>query len=160
MFFSMHCIVCMWFTDLINSLSTHHNNSRRHWMFSSPEPVSQNELLWSLPVFHPHIWATSSEIPGLIFFKLHVEPSIKGGLKIYTNCRGPLSKMAAMPTYGKTLNSLQSQESFEAESWYIASGTQGLPSLFKWWHLIFFTARSNLRPNGFVWGKYWKVKYY
>ena len=32
----------------------------------------------------------------------------------------------------KTLKNLflQTQESFEAESWYIASGTEGLPSLF------------------------------
>ena len=28
---------------------------------------------------------------------------------------------------------LRNQESFEAESWYIAYGTQGLPSLFTWW---------------------------
>ena len=49
---------------------------------------------------------------------------------------GPLSlnKMAALPIYGnKTLknNFLQNQESFEADSWYIASGTQGLSGLFK-----------------------------
>ena len=28
---------------------------------------------------------------------------------------------------------LKNQESFKAESLYIASGTQDLPSLFKWW---------------------------
>ena len=34
----------------------------------------------------------------------------------------------------KTLQSLlQILGSFEAESWYIASASQGLPSLFKWW---------------------------
>ena len=59
-----------------------------------------------------------SETPGPIFFKLHVEPSVKGGLKIYTNDRGPLIKMAVMPIYGKTLKNLllQNQESFGAES--------------------------------------------
>ena len=34
----------------------------------------------------------------------------------------------------KTLKNLfQKQKSFEAESWYLTLGTQGLPSLFKWW---------------------------
>ena len=42
-----------------------------------------------------------SEAPGPIFFKLHMEPSVKGMLKIYTNGHGPLIKMAAMPIYGK-----------------------------------------------------------
>ena len=43
----------------------------------------------------------SSVTPGPIFFKLYVEPCVKGGLKIYTNGHGPLIKMAAMPIYGK-----------------------------------------------------------
>ena len=57
----------------------------------------------------------------------------KGGVEICTNGYGPLIKMAAMPIYGKTLKSLllQNQESFKAESWYIASWTQDLLSLFK-----------------------------
>ena len=49
-----------------------------------------------------------------IFFKLHVGPSFKGGLKICTNGYGPLSKMAAMPIYGKN-SFLQNQECFETE---------------------------------------------
>ena len=38
--------------------------------------------------------------------------------------------IAAVPIYGKRLNHLllQNQESFEAESWYVASRTQGLLS--------------------------------
>ena len=39
----------------------------------------------------------SFETPGPIFLKLHVGPSVKGRLKIYTNGYGPLIKMAAMP---------------------------------------------------------------
>ena len=35
--------------------------------------------------------------PGPIFFKLHVEPSVKAELKIFTNCYGPLIKMSTMP---------------------------------------------------------------
>ena len=43
----------------------------------------------------------SSVTCGPIFFKLLMEPSVKGGLKICTNGKGPLIKMAAMPIYGK-----------------------------------------------------------
>ena len=43
----------------------------------------------------------SFETPRPIFFKFHVEPSVKGGLKIYTNGHGSLIKMAVMPIYGK-----------------------------------------------------------
>ena len=32
-------------------------------------------------------------------FKFHVEPSVKGGLKICINGHSPLIKMAAMPIY-------------------------------------------------------------
>ena len=48
---------------------------------------------------------------------------------------------------------LQNQESFEAESCYIALGTQFLPSLFNDDpRLTFdlFTAMSNLRPYAFI----------
>ena len=53
-----------------------------------------------------------------------------------------LNKMATMPIYGKkkkTLkNLLWNQENLEAESWYIAYGTQGLLSLFKLPFLPFY----------------------
>ena len=65
--------------------------------------------------------------------------------------------MAAMPVYGKSLKNLnQNEESFEAESWYIALGTQGLPSFFSNNDPRFdlFMARSNLHSYAFVWGKY------
>ena len=38
----------------------------------------------------------SAETPGPIFFKFLLDPSVNGGLKIYTNGIGPLIKMAAM----------------------------------------------------------------
>ena len=55
--------------------------------------------------------------------------SIERVLIICSNDSAPFNKMAAMPIYSKTLKYLllQNQESFEAESWYIASGTQVLP---------------------------------
>ena len=47
------------------------------------------------------VWMTSSATPGPIVFKLHVEPSVKRGLKLYTNDHGPLIKMATMLIYIK-----------------------------------------------------------
>ena len=42
----------------------------------------------------------SSETSEPVLFKLHVEPSVKGGLKSCTNGHGPLIKVATMPIYG------------------------------------------------------------
>ena len=63
--------------------------------------MAQDQLGLSLAVHRPstHLNDFSSETPGIIFFKLHVEPSVKGVLKICTNGNSPLIKMAAMPIY-------------------------------------------------------------
>ena len=68
----------------------------------------------------------------------HIRPAVKRVLTAYSNGSVPFYKMAAMPIYGKALKNLllQNQKSFEAESWYISSGTQGLPCLFKWWSCV------------------------
>ena len=66
--------------------------------------MDQDELLWLLtvrPLSFTPLNNLSSETPGSSFFKLHVEPSDKGDLKICTNGQGPLSKVAAMPIYSK-----------------------------------------------------------
>ena len=54
-----------------------------------------------LPFICSHLW-TAFKTPWPNFFMLHVEPSIKEGLKIYTNGHSPLIKMAAMPTHSKS----------------------------------------------------------
>ena len=69
------------------------------WVFTSPElkaPSSVHRPFTPLNDF-------SSETPGLSFFKPHVEPFVKVGLKIYTNGHSLLSKMAAMSIYGKNI---------------------------------------------------------
>ena len=58
----------------------------------------------------------------------------------------------------KTLKNLflQNQKAGDLESWYVASSTRVLQSLFKWWpwvDLTYFMARSNLVPYAFVWEK-------
>ena len=45
----------------------------------------------------------SSETAGPIEAKLHVEPPWDGGTKVYSNGAGHMTKMAAMPIYGKNL---------------------------------------------------------
>ena len=55
--------------------------------------------------------------------------SVEKVSSICSNGTAPLNKMDGMPTYNKTLL-LQNQESFGAESKYIASRTKDLPCLF------------------------------
>ena len=52
-------------------------------------------------LYDTHLNDFSSETPWSNFFKLHVEPCVKGGLKFCINGHSPLSKVAAMPIYGK-----------------------------------------------------------
>ena len=52
-------------------------------IFSSPEPKAQGEFFFrSLSVRRPSTYLNdfSSEAPGLIFFKLQIEPSVKGDI--------------------------------------------------------------------------------
>ena len=46
-----------------------------------------------------------------------------------------MTKMAAMPIYGKNLKKLllRNQKAYDLETWYVALGARVLPSLFKWW---------------------------
>ena len=55
--------------------------------------------------------------------------------KIYTKYFGHMAKMAAKPIYDKKpfKNLLQNQKASDLETWYVALGMWGLPSLFKWW---------------------------
>ena len=46
-----------------------------------------------------------------------------------------MTKMAAMPIYGKSLQNLllQNLRADFHETWYVASGTPAHHSLYKWW---------------------------
>ena len=52
----------------------------------------------------------SSETTGPIEAKFHVAPPWDGGMKVYSNGSGHLTKMAAMPIYGKNLKKSCSPE--------------------------------------------------
>ena len=53
----------------------------------------------------------SSETAWPIKAKFYVEPPWEGGTKVYINGPGHMTKMAAMPTYGKNLKKSSSPES-------------------------------------------------
>ena len=58
-----------------------------------------------------------------------------GGTKVYSNGPGHVTKMAAVPIYGKNLKKsnllLQNQKADGLETWYAALGARVLPSLYK-----------------------------
>ena len=52
----------------------------------------------------------SSETTGPIEAKFHMESPWDGGMKVYSNGPGHMTKMAAMPIYGKNLKKSSSLE--------------------------------------------------
>ena len=75
----------------------------------------------------------SSKTTGPIEAKFHMEPPWDGGTKYCSNGPDHMTKMAAMPTYGKNLKNLllRNQKADDLETWYAASGARILPSLIK-----------------------------
>ena len=100
----------------------------------------------------------SSETTGSIEAKFHMEPPWDGGTKVYSNGPGLMTKLAAMPIYGKTLKNLilRNQMANDLETWYAASGARVLPNLFKWWPWVdvdLFYGKVKFRPLCFCMGK-------
>ena len=75
----------------------------------------------------------SSETAWPIKAKFYEEPPWEGGTKVYINGQGHMTKMAAMPIYGKNLlnHLLQNQKSYDLETWHEALVTQALQGLYK-----------------------------
>ena len=90
-------------------------------IFSSPEPLgSQGELIVYPSSRHPSIRVCrpsstisnifSSETAWPIKAKFYLEPPWEGGTKVCINGPGHMTKMAAMPIYGKNLKKSSSPE--------------------------------------------------
>ena len=82
---------------------------------------------------------TFSKTAWPIKAKFYVEPPWEGGTKVCINGPGHMTKMAAMRIYMvKTFKSLllQNGKSYDLETWYAASGTRALQSLYKWWQWV------------------------
>ena len=71
---------------------------------------------------------------GPIELKFHVKTPYDKLANMYTKYFGHMTKTAAMPIYGTKpfKNLLQNQKAADLETWYVALGMWGLPSLFKW----------------------------
>ena len=89
--------------------------------------------LASVVVVRPFTFSNiSSETAWPIKAKFYVEPPWEGGTKVCINGRGHMTKMAAIPIYGKNLkNLLQNRMADFHETWYVASGTPAHHSLYK-----------------------------
>ena len=72
----------------------------------------------------------SSETAGPIEAKFHMEPPWD---EVCSNGPGHMTKMAAMPIYGKNFKNLllRNQKADDLETLYAALDAQVLPSLFK-----------------------------
>ena len=98
----------------------------------------------------------SSETTGPIEAKFHVEPPWDGETKVYSNGTGHMTKMAAMPIYGKNLKKIFVSGTKRSvtlklgmqhrvhECYQVCSNDD--PGLT----LIYFTAKSNFLPHAFV----------
>ena len=123
------------------------------WAYRIGRPLSY------VVVRRPHsLNIFSSKTTGPIKVKFHMELLWDGWMKVCSNGLGHMTKMAAMPIYGKNLKKflLQNQKADDLETWYASSGALVLPSLLKWWPLVdltYFTARSNMVRYAFVWEK-------
>ena len=73
----------------------------------------------------------SSETAWPIKAKFYVEPPWKGGTKVYTNGPGHMTKMAAMPIYGKNPSKIFFSRTGRPIFTYVASGTPAHHSLYK-----------------------------
>ena len=107
----------------------------------------------------------SSETTRPIEVKFHVVTLWDGETKeVCSNGPGHLTKMAAMPKYGK--NPLKilpgTKKGIALETWYAASGTQILPSLFKWWPLAdlrLFYGKVKFASIAFYMGKSFNCRF-
>ena len=78
-------------------------------------------------------------------------------MKVTTNALCHMTKMAAMPIYGKTVKHLTwNQKAHHLETWYAALVTQVLPGMLKWWpwvDLDLFYSKVKIGPFCFCMGK-------
>ena len=108
-------------------------------IFSSPEPLgSQGGLIVYPSSRRPSVVCRPpfskiffSETAWPIKAKFYVEPPWEGGTKVYVNGPGHMTKMAAMPIYGKNLKKSSPEPEDDLETWHVASGTRALQSLYK-----------------------------
>ena len=150
-----------------------YNKKKIQLIFSSPEPKA-HWWAYRIPMDPASVRPSSvgvrrpSSTFSNIFFsetawpikaKFYVEPPWEGGTKVYINGPGHMTKMAAMPIYGKKPFKnllLQNRRADFHETRYVASGTPAHHSLYKWWpwsDLDLFYGKFKFGNLGFSIGK-------
>ena len=84
-------------------------------------------------VVPPHIKTFSSETNWPIELKFHMKTPNDRLAKIYTNCTGHMTKMAATSIYVKNPSNIffsGTKKAIGLETWYVAMGMWALPD----WH--------------------------
>ena len=109
-----------------------------------------------LVVCHPPFSKSFSRTAWLNKAKFHIEPHWDGGTKICSRSLGHMTKMAAMPVYGQKSSSPEPKGQWPC-GLVCSIGDSG-PIIVcsnddPWLTLTCFTARSNLVPYVFIWGK-------
>ena len=124
------------------------NNQR--WAYMIGRPTSSIHR-------RPHFFnICSSETTGPIKVKFHMELLWEGGTKVCSNSPGHMTKMDAMPIYGKNLKKTSSPEPKVPWPWNLVCSSE--------YYQVFsnddpgftftnFTVRSDLVPYAFVWEK-------
>ena len=105
----------------------------------------------------------SSKLTRQIEAKLHMEPPWDWRTIIYLNGPSHMTKVAAMPIYGKNLKNIFSSGTKRPMTWTLRMQHQVLEYYqvcskdYPESTLTYFTAMSNLVPYAFVWekGKQW-----
>ena len=120
-------------------------------------PIYEYQRSVSLTLVQDHSDSTFSNCftivtAGPIEAKFFVESPWDKGTKVCSNNSGHMTKVAAMPIYGKNLKNLLLliQKAHDLETWYATSGTQVLQNLFTW--------RPCVDPDLLLWqGQIWAL---
>ena len=107
----------------------------------------ENDVCRFLNIHSLNIFST--ETTGPIKVKFHTEPPWDGRTRVCSNGPDHMTKVAAMPIYGKNLKNLllRNQKADDLETWYAALGARVLPSLFNdWLTLTYFYGKVKFGP--------------
>ena len=116
-------------------MGAHAESMNVSYIISSPEPKAHVDPCSGVRRRRcpPFSNVFSSETAWPIKAKFYVEPPWVRGTNVYINGPGHMTKMAAMPIYGKNLKNLllQNQKPYDLETLHVASRTQALQNLHK-----------------------------
>ena len=117
----------------------------RWWAYRIGRPPSS-----SVAFVHTLLNIFSSEAAWPIIVKFHMEPPWDGVTKVYSNGPGHMTKMAAMPIYGKNLKKFYSPEPKGWWSWNMFC-SKGCASTTKFVQLMTLSWHRPILRQGQIW---------